>query len=155
MKEEGVNFSGIFNASAWLRSKTAVFSLLAVHASDQVNKSSYHCQPDGAKAETKARERVLPLGMWPWEEGRERGGTSCLQKLDRTSFLPSSFLPHLSKRRHTWKSARFTYSWRVHVLPAWICTGTPLQTLTVIHTSHMLLLKQLPDPSPDKGEVLG
>lgn len=55
MKEEGVNFSGIFNASAWLRSKTAIFSLLAVHASDQVNKSSHHCQPDGAKAETKAR----------------------------------------------------------------------------------------------------
>ena len=72
MKEEGVNFSDIFNASAWLLSKTAIFSLLTIHASDQVNKSSHHCQPDGAKAETKAR--VSGESFAPWECGLGKKG---------------------------------------------------------------------------------
>lgn len=67
----------------------------------------------------------------------------------------ASLISYASQRvGHTWINVRFAYHRCIHILPAWVCTGKPLQTLTVIHTGHMSLLKQMPGPPPDKGEVL-
>lgn len=60
MREEGVSFGGNSKTYAGLPSKTAIFSFLTVRVSDQKkkkkgNRRSHHCQPDGDKAETKAR----------------------------------------------------------------------------------------------------
>lgn len=115
----------------------------------KVKKSSHGWQPNRDKAETKARTNgKFTPGNVASGRREEKLLITCMQNQS-----PSLLLPHLSKQRHMWKTGRFTYTRCVPALPVPAMYGTPLQTLTVLHPSHMLLLKQMPSLPPDKREV--
>lgn len=108
----------ILNACAWLLWKPTIFSFLAVMASaKKVKEGSHQCQPNGGKAETKAREsgKRVTLGMWLWEGGREK------EQSAKKSSAESVYLPrfgHISVSPSTGgKKSGFPYSWCIHILP--------------------------------------
>lgn len=53
-----------------------------------------------------------------------------------------------------WKNLDFHRVGVFTFFPSWVHGGTPLQTLTVLYTSHMSLSKQMPSLPPKERQVL-